>query len=412
MRSGVLHITYDGLLEPLGRSQVASYALGLGERGHPVHLLSFEKARGSAATAEARALAERLRRAGVAWRPLAYHRRPAVPATLYDAGRAIAVGGALVRRHRLTIVHARSYVAALVALTLKELLGTRFLFDMRGFWADERVDAGLWTAGSVLYRAVKRLERAYLDRADHVVTLTDAARAELKGLETGRVGPPVTVIPTCVDLDHFRPPAGRPYRGQGSGAFTLVYSGSLGTWYRLDAMMGLFRALTRRIPGARFLVLTPSSAEPVKAAARAAGVEPGAVEVRAASYAEMPAQLVAGDAGIMLSTPSWANKARCPTKLGELLACGLPVVASRGLGDSDVLLERERVGVAVDGLGDSAFERAADALLTLREEPGLAERCRRTAERHFALTEGVRRYASVYERLAEGAGPVAVVEAS
>jgi glycosyltransferase involved in cell wall biosynthesis len=406
MTSGVLYVTYDGLLEPLGRSQVVPYALGLGERGHAVHVLSFEKERGAAVAADTRALAERLRRSGVAWRPLTYHKRPALPATLYDVARAIAVGGALVRRHGLAIVHARSYVAALVALTLKRLMGTRFIFDMRGFWPDERVDGGLWTAGSRLYRTVKRLERVYLERADHVITLTDAARAEIERLELRRAGsPPVTVIPTCVDLEHFRPAPARAWR---HAAPTLVYSGSLGTWYRLDAMMTFFRALARRAPGARFLILTLSAAELVTAAARHAGVDPGALEVKAATYAEMPARLTDGDAGIVLSVPSWANKARCPTKLGELLACGLPAVVSRGLGDSDALVERERVGVVVDSLDEAALGRAADALLRLLDEPDLAARCRATATRHFALTEGVRRYDGVYAALGAPTAPVAV----
>ena len=48
------------------------------------------------------------------------------------------------------IVHARGYVPALIALALRATRGTRLLFDMRGFWADERVDGALWPRDGTL----------------------------------------------------------------------------------------------------------------------------------------------------------------------------------------------------------------------------------------------------------------------
>jgi hypothetical protein len=40
MRS--LFLTYDGLLSPLGQGQILPYLRGLQERGHAIHILSFE----------------------------------------------------------------------------------------------------------------------------------------------------------------------------------------------------------------------------------------------------------------------------------------------------------------------------------------------------------------------------------
>src|SRR4051794_20204501 len=41
--TSVLYITYDGLTDPLGRSQVLPYLTGLAERGHRITVLSCEK---------------------------------------------------------------------------------------------------------------------------------------------------------------------------------------------------------------------------------------------------------------------------------------------------------------------------------------------------------------------------------
>ena len=202
----IAYVSYDGALEPLGRSQVVPYVLGLAAAGLPLTLVSFEKpddfGTPSAPSAAARELAAQLTAAGVRWRPRRYHKRPTLPATLWD----IATGVATLARVRFTgglrVVHARGYVAGLMAWLLKKTTGTRFVFDMRGFWPEERVDGGLWRADSRIYRVVKRLERRFLRDADRIVVLTDRARLELR---RRGVWPPVTVVPTCVDLERFRP---------------------------------------------------------------------------------------------------------------------------------------------------------------------------------------------------------------
>ena len=43
-RSRILFISFDGLLEPLGQSQILPYLRGLATRGVAITVLSFEKA--------------------------------------------------------------------------------------------------------------------------------------------------------------------------------------------------------------------------------------------------------------------------------------------------------------------------------------------------------------------------------
>ena len=139
---GILYVSYDGMLEPLGQSQVVAYLEKLAP-GRRIHLISFEKPRDWQDPARRQAMRERLRQAGIAWHPLRYHKTPSAPATAFDIAAGSAKAVALARRHGLCIVHARSYVPALIGLAVKRAAGARLLFDMRGFWADERVDGCL-----------------------------------------------------------------------------------------------------------------------------------------------------------------------------------------------------------------------------------------------------------------------------
>ena len=142
------------------------------------------------------------------WHPLRYHKRPSALATAWDIASGIVVGLLLVLRYRLRIVHARSYVPSVMALAIKRLTGAKYLFECRcGFWADERVDGGLWPREGRMYRVAKWFERRFLLTADHVVSLTQAAVAEIQRfpyLADGHM-PPLSVIPTCADLTRFAP---------------------------------------------------------------------------------------------------------------------------------------------------------------------------------------------------------------
>jgi glycosyltransferase involved in cell wall biosynthesis len=246
--SMILYITYDGILEPLGQSQVLGY-LGKLSPQWRIHVISFEKRREREDAARMAAMRLRLREQGIGWTPLAYHKSPSIPATAYDITLGSIVTAWLAVRNRAAVLHTRSYVPALMALPAKRISGAKLLFDMRGFWADERVDGGLWPRGGVLYRVTKWLERLFLRNSDHVVTLTQASISEISCLSSPQNSvPPLTVIPTCADLDHFRPQKQPP-----SEPFVFGYVGSAGTWYLLDEIVSFYLALTEHRRDARLL---------------------------------------------------------------------------------------------------------------------------------------------------------------
>ena len=391
----VLYISYDGMLEPLGQSQVLAYLKRLAD-GRRIHLISFEKADDWANTTERERIADDIGGAGIVWHPLRYHKRPTALATLWDIACGCTVGLWLVLRHRLRIVHARSYVASVMALTIKRLTGAKYLFDMRGFWADERVDGGLWPRSGRMFRVAKGFERRFLLGADHVVSLTQAAVRELQRFDylQGRM-PPVTVIPTCADLTRFSP----KYRERDGGSFVLGYVGTVGTWYLFDEVAACFAQLLRMQPDARFLIVNRGEHAYIRERLAAAGVPDAAVELTTATHAEMPRQMARMDAGVFFIKPVFSKQASAPTKLAEFLGCGIPCLGNAGVGDMADVLEGEQVGVALKTFDQAALTDGLQALLQLAADPATRTRCVAAAQKHFSLDEGVRRYAAVYGQL-------------
>ena len=392
-----LYISYDGMLEPLGQSQVLAYQERLAA-STTVHLLSFEKPEDWADKATRSSVRQRMDAAGIHWHPRGYHKRPSALATAYDILVGISTGLWVILRYRIRIVHARSYVAAVMALVLKRLTGAKFVFDMRGFWADERVDGGLWPQEGRMFRVAKWFEQRFLLAADHVISLTHAAVREMEKFPYLQHGmPPVTVIPTCADLDRFRPKK----QVDRNNGFVLGYVGSAGTWYQFDAVVACFAALLRLKSDARFLIVNRGEQDYIREHLMAGGVPLEAVEILSASHAEVPMLMAKMDAGVFLIKPVFSKQASAPTKLGEFLGCGIPCLTNRGVGDMVEILEGEKVGIAVDGFSPEALQVGLDRLLKLAETPGITERCTAVAQQYFSLDEGVTSYKNVYQMLIE-----------
>lgn len=402
----VLYLSYDGLSDPLGYSQVFQYLKGL-SASHRIDLVSYEKRAAWSDAARREALLAEVRNAGIRWRPLRYHKSPTALATAYDIAAGCLVAGVLVWRRKVDLVHARSYVAAVIALVLKAVFGIRFVFDMRGFWADEKVDNGAWQREGLLYRIAKHMERRFLLSADRVISLTHAAVAEMRAFDYLKDRMPAfEVITTCANLSHFR------YRPQGaavgerSAPFVLGYVGAVSFSYLFDEALDCFKLLQQKVPGARLLVLNRGEHELVGARLKAHGIDPGCVELRAVDYDELPSQMSRMHACVFFIRQAYAKIASAPTKLGEVLGCGVPCLSNTGVGDMTAILEGERVGVAVGGFGADELARGLERLLALVREHGIRERCRQVAERHFSLDEGVRAYARVYASLEPAARPL------
>jgi glycosyltransferase involved in cell wall biosynthesis len=378
-RPRVFYVSYDGMGEPLGRSQVLSYLFRLAP-SCDITLFSFEKPDSDRA-----ALRAELDGHKIHWVPLAYRKRPPVLSTLFDA-----IGGAramrrAARQQRPDIVHVRSYVPALMAMWARRTTRAKLVFDIRGFWADERVEGGIWPSDhalyTLLYRITKRCELWFFRNADIVVTLTAASIGQIQAW-AGRPELEVIVIPTCVDLDRFtlnEPRAGGPH---------LTWCGSIGTWYRFDLVPPLAEQL-----GFPLDVITRQTE-------LAAGALAGTTaDIGPLPPAQVPGALHAGDVGLSLCVSSFSKTASAPTRFAEYLAAGMPVIVNPGIGDLEEIVERHRVGVVLRGEDDAAFAQATAQVRELLADPDLAQRCRTVARELFDVDAGSRRYLEAYHRI-------------
>jgi len=401
-----LYLCYFGLREPLTQTQVLPYLRELVRGGIGVHLLTFEpggnRAWGAGEREEWRA---RLESQGIQWLSLDYHKWPSLPATLYDIVFGALTAIRLVRRERMDALHARGYVPAAMGAMAKWLAGGKLIFDIRGFMAEEYVDAGVWPEGGLIYRLTKTAEKKLLEASDGFVVLTEKARKIL--FPRDGEGRPVEVIPCCVDAERFRA-FDRESKDclrrklNLEGRRVIIYVGALGGWYLTDEMAELMAVAHRKDASTFSMILTQSPTEMIVRRLKALGMSESDYLVKKVDPEQAPWYLKAADFAVSLIKPCYSKLSSSPTKIAEYLASGLPVISNAGIGDVDDVIAEDRVGVILNAFNRESYERALEEMRRLLFDPGIAERCCESARKRFDLVSvGGVRYRRLYKMVFE-----------
>jgi glycosyltransferase involved in cell wall biosynthesis len=403
----VIFITYDGLLDPLGGSQILPYVFGIAKHPRHIHILSFEKP--ERLVSGAGQLREQLNCADISWTPLIFTQRFGVAGKIWDLLRMYFFGVRIAFVERRKIVHARGHAAAQVGLFLKRWLGAKLLFDFRGLWVDERVDKGGWNLDRFVHRLqfryYKKIEQELLAQADQLIVLTHAVVPEvvrLGGISTNKI----TVIPCCADFDHFfladvskrsviRSQFNLPY-----DATVLGYLGSVGGMYLSDQFFRLVEFAADVNPLIHVLALTPDVEKYNSDMRRCLPASlHGRVRVRAANRDQVAQWLPGMDVLVAFARPSYARLSMSPTKIAEAFAAGIPTICNQGVGDVAEVVHDLDAGWVLDADSDAALAEAANLLDTIAHKGGKA--LRESARVHLGLEVAAQRYRSVYLKLDE-----------
>ncbi len=392
------------MTDPLGQSQVLPYLIGLTQLGHEFHLISFEKK--ERFEDEGKKIEILCKDAGIHWYPLRYTKKPPLLSTIYDVRRMSSLAKSLQRKNKFDIVHCRSYISGLVGLKMQRLYQTKFLFDMRGFWADERIEGGIWNIKNPLFKTVynffKRKETRFFNNADHIISLTSTGKKEILKMHHSLSESRITVIPCCVDLEKFNPENYSENKIDAiknelhiqSDEKVLGYVGSIGTWYMLDEMLDFYTVFKEKYTGSKFLFITPEHPDHILERAKAKGISSESIIIKKSAHNMVPAYMLTFDFSIFFIKPTFSKSASSPTKQAELMAMGIPIICNAGVGDTDTIVMEHCAGIVIRNLDNASYKQQLDKGILFD-----SLKATKAAQNDFSLNEGVARYQKVYESL-------------
>lgn len=402
----VLFITYTGLNENLGRSQILPYIKALAERGIRFSVLSFEPA--TTTDKERKQVSEFMAGLPVDFTFLERPKRGLLFNSAYLlAGFRIALR--LARKNRCDLVHCRNFVAAEYAMMLRQVLGLPFLFDMRGFWGDARRESGVWDQKKAFYRFVykawKSREYKYIYRSAMTNTLTYKAR-DWTVSEVGKSADKITVTPCCVDFDHCEgvwnhSDTIRRDLGLNSEDFLCIYSGSLGGVYDDKRIFSVFSYIRQTKSHAKLLLLGSHIKNHILREASSLGITLDDQSVLSLSVPHDRVFAIYGCANLGLSfyRPGFYAQGVSSTKVGEYLSVGLPFIANAGIGDLQLTAESLGGNLILPDTPSAADIQMIHAFvdgITLIDRMALRARARE----RFHLDIAIDSYFSAYKKIA------------
>ncbi|MFZ7140853.1 MAG: glycosyltransferase [Bacteroidota bacterium] len=400
----VLYISYDGMTDNLGQSQVIPYLKGLTGYGHHFDIISCEKPdKFKAKETEIRKLLDSL---NIGWYPLPYTKEPPVLSTVIDVVRMYRKAYSLHKENKYDAVHCRSYLSAMIGQDMKKKFGTKFIFDMRGFWPDERIDGDLWNIKNPVYRVIynyfKKKELQFFNESDLNISLTHAGLNEIKKMKVSIAQiNKFSIIPCCSDYELFKPLprdlALVKQLGFEESNKILCYLGSIGTWYMFDEMMAMFKQLHFQDNSFRLFIMTPEPPSMVYDSAKKIGINDDLIKIVSATRQQVPKYLSIAHLGISFIKPCFSKLSSSPTKMGEMLAAGVPLICNSGVGDVERIINETKTGVIIHGFTEDEMQSVAKRAIEMIQVP--RENIREQSRPVFALESGVKLYAQAYEKM-------------
>lgn len=402
-RKNTLYITFDGLSDPLGQSQILPYLRGIAKNGYSITIISCEKQ--TRLEKEKPRILDLIKDYPIQWKYIMYDENGGFISRLKYIKQIKTLAFQLHKEKPFSLVHCRSYLASLVGLQFKLKQKVPFLFDMRGFWADERIDGGIWKKENALqklfYNYFKKKERQFLKYSDAIVSLTHAGVKELSRLNGEEmIMTKTTIIPCCTNTNLFKPDYNKGVKLTIPGILdsdeVLVYSGSIGTWYYTKEMVDCVLTWQKHIPNIKLLIITKDT-EALNRVLNSYTLEQRQVVVQAsASYQEMPKYLSLAKAAIFFIKPAYSKIASSPTKMAECWAMNLPIITNSGIGDNDLYFKEHNGGVLIKDFTSKDYASALKDYLALRQQ---SINFRNIALNFFDTNMAIEKYTGIYNSL-------------
>lgn len=253
------------------------------------------------------------------------------------------------------IIHCRGESAHKEIRTLPFLkyLNKKTILDVRGIWPYERL----------LHKGVKEFSsitpedhaifKQDIDLLENQVKLADGLSYVSKNLVeliekyTGKLCTPNIIVPCVASRENYN--INSSFKGDKySEYFTIVYVGTDRSYQHLGDLVFPFVKLLMLSEARIKLKILSKDKDSILFKLKNLGLNMKNINVKSVNRDQVFQELVDCDLAILLREGNVVNKVSSPVKLGEYLACGLPILFQKdSIGFSDEILKNQ-LGIQVD----------------------------------------------------------------
>ena len=385
-----LYITYDGLLDPLGYSQILPYIEGLSLSGHKIVLLSFEKT--DRLESSIKKLKSRLNSKNIEWFYYSFKRQK------FGYFKRIFWVFYFIKFRLKYKVFALFHTRGITTAIIYFICGFKcpLIYDIRAF-AGEYIDCGRLNPKSIFAYFLKWFEKKLIKSSSGIVVLDESGEKYIKN-NFKKIKAKIKIIPTCCDTKLF------PIKDKVSNSnfYRFVFLGGARFPYRPDLALILIKNLIKNKIACKIDFINERDQELIKQNCESLEIPEDFYNIFYLPQKEVISQLVNYDSGLIFNTSGYWRQKSCPTKLGEYLASGLHIIALSGINVIDNLSKKEpnvfNIFNESDFLNPINKNQLKDIERKIKNKK-TSIKARRLAENYFDISKANYLYSKLYEEL-------------
>lgn len=263
----------------------------------------------------------------------------------------------LVKLYGIQIIHGESIYPSIYGLQAAREAKVKFVFDVHGIAQEE---SEMNNEHPARIEAIGKAEKEILLASDSIVFVSNSMKEHYQRKYQTTLENNI-IIPTCIKSDSFTMDyETRRKKRKEMGwedKFVYLYLGTLSTWQWKEAMFNLFEQTQRVKQEVFFYLLLPKSDHGLaKELFSQKNISPIRYLISEIAHDDIGSYIGIADAGILLRKKNPVNYVSYPTKFGEYLAAGVPVITTPNIGDVSREVEEHRLGLIVNPTDEGITE--------------------------------------------------------
>ena len=383
----VLYITYDGLLDPLGRSQILPYIFGLAEKGYKFNILSFEKINSD--RSEFKKVQDLLRLRNIEWYRLTFKKGKFQKVIRIIRG-AILVN-LICNKTNINLVHCRTILSSTIYFL--SLVNKKFIYDMRSF-SGQWVDTKAIKKNSLLELFFKKMEDYQIKKASGIVVLDQSGKDHLRNNYANKFL--CKVIPTSTNINKYK----IKKRIQKKSINFVFLGGVSYPYLPYEALIFVMRLIKIGF-NCNISFINKGDHKKIEDICEKINFPTERVTIKELKNEKIPDELIKYDCGLVFIDKGKWLQMSSPTKVGEYLASGLFVLSLEGLNITDRLAKNYRSIDCLrrDFLINEFSIIEAKKLIEKIKNPNVPQLSREVAKQEYSMDKAIKEYEKLYNQI-------------
>jgi transposase-like protein len=372
----VLYVSYDSISEPISQSQIIPLLIKYSEN-YKVYLVSFEKNK--------KILLNNVIKKKITHIILKFQKNFFLKAAYFFFYQILLIF--IVFKYKINIVHTRSYIPTLLILLSRFFKRLNIIFDIRGFWFDEKYEAK--KINLIIYKILKIVEIILFKTANKVITLSKISK-KIINTNFNIKDCKINIIPTFTNFKKFK----HNKKKTPSNKIIFGYVGNVGMNYEFEKVINFFEKFNKINSEWKLIVANNEITEiPLINSL----LFKNKIKLKKINFTDMNNFYSKIDVGIYFLKKVFSKKSSCPTKLGELIATNTPFITNSGIGDINKIFLNLKVNeFLIDKINESKLAKINKKILRIKNR-NLIYNSRSELKNFFCQNINLNKYLSISE---------------